>query len=108
MRYIRYLLCVFADTRIYPHLASRCHAQPKAANAAPGIEMLRQDKFPYPYTQGVTNIIGLCYNGTRLYLEIQQRNFINAYTTDSRYRLPTPANSLFYPAQKEYNGPLAR
>ena len=45
---IRYPLFAGADTGIYPHAASQCHARPKAKR---GIAMLSVDKFPYPRKQ---------------------------------------------------------
>ena len=45
---ISYPLFADADTRIYPHAASQCHAQPKAMR---GIAMLSVDKFPYTRKQ---------------------------------------------------------
>ena len=56
---ISYPLFADADTIIYPHAASQCHAWPKAKR---GIAMLSVDKLPYPRQQTGGNEFVPCSN----------------------------------------------
>ena len=57
--FISYPSFAYADTGIYPHLASQYQAWPSAAR---GIAMLRVDKFPYPRKQTRGNEFIPCSN----------------------------------------------